>query len=193
MKAYLDGAGGLEILGFWLNPDVKRMVRHYLEQCREAKKRGEDRPEWNDLLEQCEWIIDTEDIANPDQKARDFFHLGLLVERLSHPTAAAAQTAFEKASKSIKGEQNIPKRNSRKQILKLYVQQSARIEWQKDADQVIRTGDMMIKIKEQLKSTDPSAAALAAKYLPSDRHLRAWISEVAPAYAKKPGANRQRR
>jgi hypothetical protein len=190
MKHFMADATETAWLAFLLSPDASKVVAHYLDEYRKAVAEGNDRPEWGELYACCSRILDTADGVSPDSNAWNFFLLGNLAERLCHPSFDAKQDVLYAALKQWHGENNIRDRNLFKKVVKVIAQELALKKWAEDSS--IRTGCMVRIVKNLLfdPSVPEDTRRTVRHYLPTDKPLRSWLTEVAPESAKVPGAPR---
>lgn len=161
------------------------LFRHCRQQFFQAYQAGDTREEWHDfiyLLKRAQ----QQALRELNQKTLEsLFLLGQVSGQLSSDTQDEDIRKLQKGD--LARRRPLQERNTRKAMCKLYVQELAVIEWEKDSQESIRIGEMCHivwskVVESRLRGDLPS--------LPEG--LKSWLKPVAPDFASKRGRPRKK-
>lgn len=165
-------------------PDLQDFIQHQRSEYDAAKEADAIDSRWLNL-DAC-----TDDAAiavaegNTARIAMAFYKLGMAVEEMQHPTrehlAEVDDLLIQRTNTDSRRHHKLELKAQKSRSVKQQVQEEAKALFDADSDEELRTG----YVSQLLEDT---ACSLAGKNL-TPAIIRKWVSEIAPEYAKKPGA-----
>lgn len=185
INAYFYGETIEEAGAFIENPKAMKILEHLLAEFGKSTKRGDVRPEWDQLIEMIKLALDNISPLNFNAACWRFFQLGMLTQELTRETSNEMINLYQNTLSHRKSKLPLIIHNLKADYVKKLAQATARKKWKADKSKELRIIDMASIVWAELHdSLDKDfVGALPDK----QEGIKPWIRSVAPEYAKVGG------
>ncbi|MFC1689787.1 hypothetical protein ACFL07_09080 [Pseudomonadota bacterium] len=171
-------------------PKAIHVIAHLFGELQSSEDRGDERPEWKNLDDMLGRALFALTLNDPNQISWAFYRLGRITHQLESKSAEEMEELHKLADHSKKARAPLNRINAIRGYAKNIAQAFAIQKWESEEEGKTRISEMCEHVWQRIceERYEGKIGQVIIDGLPDKPSgLKAWLREIAPDDAKKPG------